>query len=180
MRAGTSKVTIFGEPYVVDRHPGAGDRALLPPASALVLDRTPPRAVTAPVLDAAQHVVVDHVGGPLLVLAGPGTGKTTTVVESVVARLAPGPAQLAPEQVLVLTFGRRAAAELRDRVVARLGGGVVPQVATFHSFAYGLVRQGQDPEQFAEPLRLLSGPEQEARLRELLEHGVADLSLIHI
>ena len=51
------------------------------------LIRTPEPPPVAPVLDAAQQAVVDHPGGPLLVLAGPGTGKTTTLVESVVDRI---------------------------------------------------------------------------------------------
>jgi Tfp pilus assembly pilus retraction ATPase PilT len=45
-----------------------------------------PRA-QRPLLDASQQAVVDHAAGPLLVLAGPGTGKTTTLVESVVDRI---------------------------------------------------------------------------------------------
>ncbi len=45
------------------------------------------RVTEAPVLDADQQSVVDHPGGPLLVLAGPGTGKTTTLVEAVVDRV---------------------------------------------------------------------------------------------
>ena len=80
----------------------------------------------------------------------------------------------AADAVLGLTFGRRAAAEWRDRVVARTGGGPAPAVLTFHAFAYALVRSspaGDDP---LRPLRLLSAPEQEARLRELLGHAVAD------
>ena len=43
--------------------------------------------VPPPVLDEFQQAVVDHDGGPLLVLAGPGTGKTTTLVEAVVDRI---------------------------------------------------------------------------------------------
>ncbi|MFC6237509.1 ATP-dependent helicase [Longivirga aurantiaca] len=139
----------------------------------LVLDRTPPLSAAAPALDAEQRRVVAHREGPLLVLAGPGTGKTTTLVEAMVARLQ-GPTAVRADQVLGLTFGRRAAGEWRERVTARLGGGVVPTVTTFHSFAYALVRQAADPEAFAEPLRLLSGPEQEARLRELLTGAVSD------
>ncbi|HEY9412266.1 MAG TPA: UvrD-helicase domain-containing protein, partial [Jiangellaceae bacterium] len=42
---------------------------------------------SAPALDASQRQVVEHRGGPLLVLAGPGTGKTTTLVEAVVDRI---------------------------------------------------------------------------------------------
>ena len=44
----------------------------------------------APVLDDQQQRVVDHAGGPLLVLAGPGTGKTTTLVEAIVRRIEEG------------------------------------------------------------------------------------------
>src|SRR5881398_3432248 len=78
------------------------DRQL--PAYRLV--RSPGRADEAPTLDAAQRAVVDHAGGPLLVLAGPGTGKTTTIVEAVVDRVERG---ASPDQVLVLTFSRKAA-----------------------------------------------------------------------
>ncbi len=75
----------------------------------------------APVLlDREQQAVVAHQAGPLLVLGGPGTGKTTTLVEAVAARVAEG---VAPDHILVLTFGRRAAAALRDRIEARIGRG---------------------------------------------------------
>ena len=69
--------------------------------------------------DLAQRRVVEHRGGPLLVLAGPGTGKTTMLVEAVVDRVERD--GMDPEQVLVLTFSRRAAGELRQRIAARLG-----------------------------------------------------------
>lgn len=118
-----------------------------------------------PVLDAAQQTVVDHPGGPLLVLAGPGTGKTTTLVEAVAARVARGGD---PARILVLTFSRKAAVELRDRMAARLGAARGPQATTFHSFCYALVRAHQDADLFADPLRLLSGPEQDVTVRDLL------------
>ncbi|HSU00756.1 MAG TPA: UvrD-helicase domain-containing protein, partial [Geodermatophilus sp.] len=60
-------------------------------------------SVRRPRLDPTQQAVVDHPGGPLLVLAGPGTGKTTTIVEAVAARIDRG---VDPEQILVLTFSR--------------------------------------------------------------------------
>jgi len=142
-------------------------------APALKLDRSRPLAVDAPVLDESQRRVIAHRAGAMLVLAGPGTGKTTTLVEAMVARLR-NQAPLRPDQVLGLTFGRKAAAEWKQRVTARLGGGLVPTITTFHSFAYALVRAESDPLAFAEPLRLLSGAEQEARLRELLDGSVRD------
>ncbi|ALC20999.1 ATP-dependent helicase [Streptomyces pristinaespiralis] len=129
------------------------------------LVRTPPGPVNPPLLDAAQRAVVDHGDGPLLVLAGPGTGKTTTLVEAVAARIAAG---TDPSRILVLTFSRKAAVELRDRMALRLGGARGPQATTFHSYCYALVRAHQDADLFAEPLRLLSGPEQDVTVRELL------------
>ncbi|MFF2959543.1 UvrD-helicase domain-containing protein [Streptomyces sp. NPDC057963] len=134
-------------------------------AGAYRLVRTPPGSVDPPLLDAAQRAVVDHPGGPLLVLAGPGTGKTTTLVETVAARVARG---ADPARLLVLTFSRKAAVELRDRMAARLGAARGPQATTFHSFCYALVRSHQDADLFAEPMRLLSGPEQDVTVRELL------------
>ncbi|WP_063775848.1 UvrD-helicase domain-containing protein, partial [Streptomyces odonnellii] len=135
------------------------------------LVRTPPVPVDPPELDAAQRGVVDHGTGPLLVLAGPGTGKTTTLVESVAARVGRG---ADPERILVLTFSRKAAVELRDRMAVRLGGGRGPQATTFHSFCYALIRAHQDADLFTEPLRLLSGPEQDVAVRDLLA-GQIDL-----
>jgi superfamily I DNA/RNA helicase/RecB family exonuclease len=165
-----------------------------PPASgvrgsAYRLVRDPLATPAPPVLDAYQQAVVDHRGGPLLVLAGPGTGKTTTLVEAVTARIAEG---VPAEQILVLTFSRKAAVELRDRMTARAGGGSgvaalaefgadagagpggVPQATTFHSFCYALVRAHQDAGLFADPVRLLSGPEQDVLVRELLSGGAED------
>nr|WP_234347085.1 ATP-dependent DNA helicase [Streptomyces rimosus] len=134
--------------------------------------RTRPGPADPPALDARQRAVVDHRAGPLLVLAGPGTGKTTTLVEAVTRRVRDG---ADPERLLVLTFSRKAAVELRDRIAARLGSAAAPQATTFHSYCYALVRAHQDADLFADPLRLLSGPEQDLVVRELLE-GQAGLA----
>ena len=118
-------------------------------------------------LDDDQQRVVDHPGGPLLVLAGPGTGKTTTLVEAIVDRIERRGAD--PSSVLALTFSRKAAEQLRDRVTARLGRTMsTPISSTFHSFAYGLVRAYAPADLYAAPLRLLSAPEQDVLLQELL------------
>ncbi|MER6156085.1 ATP-dependent DNA helicase [Streptomyces sp. NPDC001868] len=143
------------------------------------LVRTPPARTDPPRLDAEQRGVVDHERGPLLVLAGPGTGKTTTLVESVAARVARG---ADPARVLVLTFSRKAAVELRDRMALRMGASRAPRATTFHSFCYALVRAHQDSDLFAEPLRLLSGPEQDVAVRELLagQPDLERLGLAHV
>lgn len=148
------------------------DCLVVSPSPPYRLVRTPKPAARPMVPDAEQAQVLDHQGGPLLVLAGPGTGKTTTLVEAVARRIEGG---LAPEQVLVLTFSRKAAQELRERITARLGiASAGPSAWTFHSFCYALVREHQSPELYAEPLRLLSGPEQDVALRDLLR-GSLDL-----
>jgi len=142
------------------------------PSSRFLLDLSPLPPAAPAVLDAEQAQVVAHREGPLLVLAGPGTGKTTTIVEAVADRLSDESAPLAPDQLLVLTFGKRAAGELRDRLVARIGGGLVPTVATFHSFAYGVIRETAD-DYLLSP-RLMSGAEEDVRIRELLLGSVED------
>lgn len=127
----------------------------------------------AQVLSGDQRRVVEYRGGPLLVLAGPGTGKTTTLVEAVVDRVERD--GLDPEQVLVLTFSRRAAAELRDRIAVRLGRTVrEPLARTFHSYAFGLLRREAVRDGLQQP-RLLSGAEQDLLIRELLRGELEEL-----
>jgi len=125
-----------------------------------------------PFLDSAQRQVVGHAGGPLLVLAGPGTGKTTAISEAVVHRI--NGRGIDPARVLVLTFSRKAAEELRERITMRLGRTTrQPLALTFHSYAYALVRR-----EFVlagdEPPTLLSGPEQLLEVRRLLRGEAED------
>ncbi|MEU2347522.1 ATP-dependent DNA helicase [Modestobacter sp. NPDC049651] len=130
----------------------------------------PVAAAPRPALDPTQQAVVDHPGGPLLVLAGPGTGKTTTIVEAVATRIERG---VDPEQVLVLTFSRKAAAELRTRITARVGQTIREPVArTFHSYAFGVLRRAALLRGEPAP-RLLTAAEQDAVVDELLR-GDAD------
>ncbi|OLE25712.1 MAG: ATP-dependent DNA helicase [Actinobacteria bacterium 13_1_20CM_3_71_11] len=128
--------------------------------------RAPASSAAPAALDPPQRAVVEHRDGALLVLGGPGTGKTTTLVEAVAARVAEG---VPPDRLLVLTFSRRMAGALRDRVEARIAGraSVQPQVRTFQAYAFSLLRRAAaevgDP-----PPRLLTGPEQDLVIRELL------------
>jgi superfamily I DNA/RNA helicase/RecB family exonuclease len=141
-----------------------------PPAYRLV--RRPVPSALPPRLDQDQLRVVSHSGGPLLVLAGPGTGKTTAIVEAVADRI--HRRGVDPGRVLVLTFSRKAAQELRERITLRVGRTTrVPLALTFHSYAYSLVRRefvlaGEDPP------TLLPGPEQLLEVRRLLRGEAAD------
>ncbi len=120
-----------------------------------------------PTLDEHQQAVVDHPGGPLLVLAGPGTGKTTTLVEAIAELIERR--DVHPDRVLALTFSRKAAEQLRDRVTARVGRTTsTATCSTFHSFAYSLIRAYSPVDLYDAPLRLLSAPEADVVLRELL------------
>jgi superfamily I DNA/RNA helicase len=141
-------------------------------ASGCRLVRGPAPSPEPPRLDEGQQRVVGHHGGPLLVLAGPGTGKTTAIVEAVAHRVTGRGTD--PARVLVLTFSRKAADELRQRITARLGRTTrEPLALTFHSYAYALVRR-----EFVlagdEPPRLLSGPEHLVEVRRLLAGEVED------
>ena len=140
------------------------------------LEQAPRIHAAGPDLDASQRQVVEHDGGPLLVLAGPGTGKTTTLVEAVVERV--DNRGLSPDEILVLTFSRKAADELRTKITARLGRtSAMPMSSTFHSFCYALLRQHQPADLYLTPLRLLSAPEQDVRIKTLLEHSLEGTSL---
>ncbi len=91
------------------------------------------------VLNPQQHDAVHHTGTPLLIVAGAGTGKTKTLASRVV-RLLDGGAD--PNSVLLLTFTRRAAAEMVGRVAAATDDRAASRVwgGTFHSTANRLLR----------------------------------------
>lgn len=118
-------------------------------------------------LSAEQLAVVRHTGGRLRVLAGPGTGKTATLVEAVAERI--HDRGVAPENVLVLTFSRRAARELTERITRRLALTTrEPMVRTLHSYAYSLLRARAARQGEPSP-RLLQAGESDLMVRELLQ-----------
>lgn len=138
--------------------------------SVATLVRSVTAAAQAAVWGPDARGVLAHPGGPLRVLGGPGTGKTTLVAHTVADRVLRG---VDPERVLVLTSSRRAAADLRERIVERLvAQGVTPTVReplvrTVHSYAFAVLRM-QAALHDLPPPRLLSGPDQDVVIRELL------------
>jgi superfamily I DNA/RNA helicase/RecB family exonuclease len=144
-------------------------------ASAPLLVRPPRVAVAEPEWEAAARWVLDHEAGPLRVVGGPGTGKTTLLLASAAGRIRSGGE---PDKLLLLVGSRRAAAELRARLTTLLhpdGAADTPAVhtareplvRTVHSYAFGVLRlhaaRNGDP-----PPRLLASAEQDAVVRDLL------------
>jgi DNA helicase-2/ATP-dependent DNA helicase PcrA len=93
-------------------------------------------------LDRSQAAAVSHSGGPLLLSAGPGTGKTRTLVERILHLVRAG---ADPASILVLTFSERAAAEASERICAALPEhGARVWVGTFHQFGTDIIRRHAD------------------------------------
>ncbi|HEY8473204.1 MAG TPA: UvrD-helicase domain-containing protein [Natronosporangium sp.] len=91
-------------------------------------------------LDAMQRVAASAPGGPLLVVAGPGTGKTRTLTHRIAYLCAE--LGVSPSECLAITFTRRAADELRSRLVGLLGEAAEEvTVATFHALGLQILRE---------------------------------------
>jgi len=84
-------------------------------------------------LDPEQREAVEHGPGPLLIVAGAGTGKTTVIARRIAHLIASGSAR--PSQILALTFNEKAAAEMQERVDVLVPYGYADtQISTFHAF----------------------------------------------
>ena len=125
-------------------------------------------------LDERQRAALDSRARVLRVLGGPGSGKSTLAVELVVDAVQRQ--GLRADTCLVLTSSRRAAAELRQQVTARLGGTSTESLArTWQAFGFGVLR-AEAALRGEPPPRLLNGPEQDVILRELLAgHAAGDV-----
>jgi superfamily I DNA/RNA helicase/RecB family exonuclease len=87
--------------------------------------------------DERQRAAIAHVDGPMLVVAGAGTGKTSVLTHRIERLVREGHAQ--PEEILALTYTLNSAKEMRDRVRKLLGGKSV-QAVTFHDYCLGLLK----------------------------------------
>jgi DNA helicase-2/ATP-dependent DNA helicase PcrA len=101
-------------------------------------------------LNPGQQRAVEHGEGPLLIMAGPGSGKTRVITQRIVCLLERGRRSAAaatatgvrPENILALTFTDRAAEEMQRRVQKALPElATPPHISTFHAFCYGVLRK---------------------------------------
>ncbi len=131
--------------------------------SKLTLLRAPLRPQVP--LDAHQREVVAHRGSPLVVLGGPGTGKSSALIARAQSYIESG---IDPNSILVITFDRHRASELNDEIFAQSKGTTTGSlVKTFPALAFSILRLHR-AQRGEKPPRLRSGPEQDYLIRELL------------
>ena len=137
---------LFDAPVVRRKKAVAETKAPIPepsrvaPAQAETFVRAPSASGLLGELDTDQRAAAEIVDGPLVIVAGPGSGKTRTLTHRIAHLVAERGAS--PAQCLAITFTRRAAAELRDRLAALLGdraGDIA--IHTFHSLGLALLRE---------------------------------------
>ncbi|MCP4855211.1 MAG: UvrD-helicase domain-containing protein [Fuerstiella sp.] len=112
-----------------------------------------------------QQTAVDHFEGPLMVLAGPGSGKTRVITHRISRLLQRGVRQ---DEILALTFTNKAAREMSDRV-ERLLGGTRVQVSTFHRFCSRLLRVYPDHVGLKDNFTILDSSDQSQLVRKIMK-----------
>ncbi|MEI6309277.1 MAG: UvrD-helicase domain-containing protein [bacterium] len=117
------------------------------------------------VLNAPQKEAVFHTEGPLLVLAGAGSGKTRVIAYRITRLLHSQAAQ--PGQILAVTFTNKAAREMRDRVEGLLGSGMKEMwVGTFHATCARILRMEAEKIGFTRDFVIMDSADQERVLKE--------------
>lgn len=126
-------------------------------------------------LNDAQRRAVEAGDGPVLIVAGPGTGKTETLTTRIAYLLEKG---VDPQRILALTFTVKAADEMRQRVAA-LASGAAPQISTFHALGHKILCEAQPNEQrdFISEADHLALIRQLPRANELGDMTARDLGL---
>lgn len=121
-------------------------------------------------LNTNQKLAVDTIEGPVLVLAGPGTGKTQVLTLRIANILKNTDTE--PQSILALTFTEAATREMRQRLIKLIGkDGYFVQVTTFHGFCNDII--SQNPERFSRPagMQNVTDLEKIQIIKEILEQG---------
>ena len=118
----------------------------------------------------AQHEAVEHFEGPLMVLAGPGSGKTRVITHRIARLLERG---VAPEHILALTFTNKAAREMQERV-EKLLGGLRVRVSTFHRFCSRILRRFPEHVGLKNNFTILDHSDQVSIIRHIMKEEKLD------
>jgi DNA helicase-2/ATP-dependent DNA helicase PcrA len=123
-------------------------------------------------LNAEQRRAVNHPGGPLLIIAGPGTGKTRTLTHRIAHLIKE--TGVSPDHILAVTFTNKAAAEMRARLKHLMGNPPsLPQVATFHSFCFRILN-----DQKIKPSGIVDEAHRRALIAEAIKrYGAGDTAI---
>ena len=118
-------------------------------------------------LNEAQYKAVFHRGGPLLVLAGAGSGKTRVITERIAALIE---RDVPDDAITSVTFTNKAAREMRERLAARLGEKSKKlRICTFHALGLAIVREDAAKVGCKANLSVFSGAEQRSCMRSVLQ-----------
>jgi DNA helicase-2/ATP-dependent DNA helicase PcrA len=124
-------------------------------------------------LNPEQRAAVESLDGPVLVLAGAGTGKTRVLVTRLAHLLATGRAM--PGEVLAVTFTNKAAREMKERVGALIGRSVEGMwLGTFHSISARIVRRHAELVGLKPDFTILDDDDQNRLLRQILQEANLD------
>ncbi len=136
---------------------------------------TAPSSLLLDALNPAQREAVSTTEGPLLVLAGAGTGKTRVLTSRLAYLLESG--RVYPSQILAVTFTNKAAMEMRERVSELLGGAPVEGwwLGTFHALAARQLRRHADLVGLSSNFTILDPDDQVRLLKQLMEVNGIDI-----
>lgn len=119
----------------------------------------------------SQQRAIAHLSGPMMVLAGPGSGKTSVIVERTAYMINEG--DISPANILVVTFSRAAAKEMKERFLSFTGQKYTPVTfGTFHGVFYGILKQAYG----FTAANILSDEEKSGILKELALNYGGDLA----
>lgn len=118
----------------------------------------------------AQRQAVTHINGPLLVVAGPGSGKTRVITRRIAHLLYCG---IKPWNILAITFTNKAANEMRERVAA-LGAQEGVWLSTFHSYCARVLRQYADRMGFRKDFTIYDDDDSARLIQQLMKEGAID------
>jgi DNA helicase II / ATP-dependent DNA helicase PcrA len=128
-------------------------------------------------LNEAQREAVNSLDGPVLILAGAGTGKTRTVTCRIANMLQRG---VQPENILAVTFTNKSAVEMKERVCGMVSkeAGEVITVCTFHSLCVRILREGIEKLGYKKNFTIYSGQDQMGMIKQLIiRKGGKDINL---